>query len=263
MPKKYTSLKVTFSFLLLIVGFVLAFKYATPALGAGFNTAISIELSGEPGKEGDIVSYSEGVYSLAKKDYDASMFGVIVTNPASSIEDTNLQNSSLISSFGEVLVNVSGKNGEIKEGDLITSSDIPGVGVKATQSGQILGIARNDFTPANASDTGQILVFVDIRTSFIEKTLSKNLLDILRNSLTSPFMTPIEALRYLLAIGVVFAAFVIGFSSFGKITGSSVEALGRNPLAGSSIRRVMIFNFVMTFIIMIGGLAIAYFILVL
>ncbi len=88
---------------------------------------------------------------------------------------------------------------------------------------------------------------LDIKTSFVDKSINKNLFDTLKNSLTSPFMTPIESLRYLLAIAVVFASFVIGFTSFGKITGTSVEALGRNPLAGSTIRKVIFFNFAMTF----------------
>jgi len=232
------------------------------ALAAGFSPAVSIPLESGEGKVGDIVTYANGVYDLATKEYDASMFGVIVDNPTYSIEDKNLSSYQLVSSWGEIPVNVSGKNGEIKQGDLITSSDIAGVGVKALQSGQIIGIALADYSPANPDDIGQVLTFVDIRTSFAEGTLSKNLLDVLRNSVTSSFMTPLESLRYLLAIAVVFVTFTIGFSSFGKTTGATVEALGRNPLAGNSIRKVMLFNFALTFLIMIGGLVIAYFILV-
>jgi hypothetical protein len=39
--------------------------------------------------------------------------------------------------------------------------------------------------------------------------------------------------------------------------------LGRNPLAGGAIRRVIFFNFAMTFVIMAIGLGIAYLILTL
>jgi hypothetical protein len=151
--------------------------------------------------------------------------------------------------------------GPIKEGDFVTSSNTSGVGVRAMESGQVLGVALEEYTPSAPENVGQIYVQLGIKTSFIDKTASKNLLDTLKNSLTSPFMTPIEALRYLLAIAVVFASFVIGFSSFGKITGSSVEALGRNPLAGGAIRRVIFFNFILTFLIMGIGLVIAYLIL--
>ena len=228
-----------------------------------FDPAVSLPIENETSNAGDIVSDADGKYALSTKAYDTAMFGVIVENPSTSFEDLNLEKFKLVSSFGEMPVWVTAKNGNIKTGDLITSSDYPGVGQKADESGQILGIALEDFEPSKSTDMAKILVFVDIKTSFVDKTISKNLLEVLRMSLTSPFMTPIEALRYLLAIAVVFASLVIGFSNFGKITGSSVEALGRNPLAGPSIRRVVVFNFVMTAIIMIIGLVIAYFILIL
>ncbi len=227
------------------------------------NTAYSLQIQDDRGNGGDIVTYRNGIYDLSTEKYDTQMFGVIVDNPTTSFEDINLTDYKLVTSFGEVVVNVTNRDGDIKEGDYVTSSDIPGVGVRANESGQILGIALEDLSLANSEEIGQILVFVDIKTNFIDQRISKNLLDILKNSLTSPFMTPIEALRYLLAILTVFASFVIGFSSFGKITGTGVEALGRNPLAGAAIRRVIIFNFFLTFLIMGMGLAIAYFVLVL
>ncbi len=247
------TLFVTFAALLLV----------NDSIALETTTAYSIQIKDNKGNDGDIVTYKDGVYDLASEKYDTQMFGVITDTPATSLEDLNLDDYKLVTSFGEAVVNVSNRDGEIKEGDFITSSDIPGVGVKANESGQILGVSLQDYTPANAEDIGKILVFVDIKTNFIERKINKNLIEILRTSLTSPFMTPIEALRYLLAILVVFASFVIGFSSFGRITGTSVEALGRNPMAGASIRRVVIFNFILTFIIMAVGLAIAYFVLVL
>lgn len=230
---------------------------------ASYSPAVSIQTENNIGNSGDIVSYLDGKYDLSRSEFDTSMFGVIVDNPNSSFEDLNLVTYKLVTSFGEVLVNVTAKNGNIKTGDFITSSDYPGVGQKATESGQILGVALEDYAPQNSTDITKILVFVDMKTSFVDTTISKNLLDVLKSSLTSPFMTPVESLRYLLAIAIVFASFVIGFSNFGKITGTSVEALGRNPLAGPSIKRVVAFNFVMTAIIMILGLGIAYFILIL
>lgn len=232
------------------------------AYGQFSNAAISVPLT-EDSSGGSIVSYIDGKYSLSSVDYDESMFGVVVDEPTASFEDRNLGDYKLVSSFGENILSVSGINGTIQEGDFITSTSVPGVGAKAIQSGQVIGIALESYDPANPEEVGQILSFIDIRTNFVDQTMSKNLLDILRNSLTSPFMTPVEALRYLLAIAVVFVSFVIGFSSFGKITGSSVEALGRNPLASSSIKKVIAFNFFLTFVIMAGGLVIAYLILVL
>jgi len=254
---------IKFSKLLLSAVAVLAVSLTPHVLAFSYSPAVSVQMESNAGNDGDIVSYSDGKYDLSRKEFDTSMFGVIVDEPNSAYEDANLQEYKLVASFGEMLVNVTAKNGNIKVGDFITSSDYPGVGQKALESGQVLGVALEDYAPQNATDIAKVLVFVDIKTNFVDRTISKNLLDVLKSSLTSPFMTPVEALRYLLAIAIVFATFVIGFSNFGKITGTSVEALGRNPLAGPSIRKVVFFNFAMTGIIMVLGLGIAYFILVL
>ena len=234
---------------------------AVKCFALSYEYAVTVPTINNEGEIGDIISYGGGSYSPSSKPYDSSMFGVIVDNPSISFEDLNLSQSKLVTSVGEVLVNVSNLNGDIKEGDYITSSSIPGVGMKAQESGQVLGVALEDFIPGENEKVGQIYVLLDIKTGFSSNTISDNLFGILKKSLTSPFMTPIDALRYLLAIAVVFSSFVIGFTSFGRITGNSVEALGRNPLAGASIRRVIFFNFLLTFIIMAIGILFAYLIL--
>lgn len=240
---------------------ITAFLPFMKAFAESYEYAVSVPMEENQGNPGDIVSYKEGKYILTSEYHDGAMYGVIVENPSISFEDRNLDQSKMVTSMGEVILNVSAKNGQIKEGDYVTSSDIPGVGIRATEDGQVLGIAMESFEPTNSDEIGQIFVLMDIKTHFFGKGISGNILDIIRNSLTSPFMTPVQALRYLLAIAIIFASFVIGFSSFGKITGSSVEALGRNPLAGAAIRRVMLFNFILTFVIMAMGLGVAYFIL--
>ncbi|MBW6441843.1 ATP synthase F0 subunit C [Patescibacteria group bacterium] len=230
-------------------------------MATSYEYAVTVPTRNNEGNPGDVVSFKDGEYIISDQPYDTAIYGVIVENPSVSFEDRNLDESKLVTSMGEVLLNVTAKNGNIKEGEYLTSSDIPGVAMKATEDGQVVGIAMEVYEPNSSDDIGQIYVLMDIKTHFIGKGISGNILDIIRNSLTSPFMTPVQALRYLLAIAIIFASFVIGFSSFGKITGSSVEALGRNPLAGGAIRRVMLFNFILTFLIMAMGLAVAYFIL--
>ena len=252
--KKIFTVSLFFSFHL---SFLLLFK----CLAVSYEYAVTVPVVDNRGNPGDIVSYKDGDYSLSSVFQDPAMYGVIVEDASISFVDRNLDESKLVTSMGEVILNVSSKSGPIHKGDYVTSSDIPGVGVKANEDGQVLGIAMEDFSPENDEEIGQIYVLLDIKTMFFGKGLSGNLLNMIRNSLTSPFMTPVQALRYLLAIAIVFISFVIGFSSFGKITGSGVEALGRNPLAGTSIRKVIFFNFVLTFVIMAMGLIAAYFIL--
>lgn len=246
---------IAFVFWAFLLGFLIFVQ------ASSYEYAVTVPLVDNKGNPGDIVSYKEGKYILSSEYHDSDIYGVVVDNPSISFEDRNLEESKLVTSMGEVLLNVSAKGGNIQEGDYVTSSDVPGVGVKASEDGPVLGIAMESFEFSDNDEIGQIFVLIDIKTHFFGKGISGNILDIIRNSLTSPFMTPVQALRYLLAIAIILASFVIGFSSFGKITGSSVEALGRNPLAGGAIRRVMIFNFILTFLIMAMGLGAAYFIL--
>lgn len=71
---------------------------------------------------------------------------------------------------GRIPLKVSSINGNIKQGDPITSSDIPGVGMKATRAGQTIGKALESFDESKAipcSDNpqyscGKILVFINI-----------------------------------------------------------------------------------------------------
>jgi len=63
----------------------------------------------------------------------------------------------------------------------------------------------------------------------------------------APVLSPLTTFRYLISAMVVIASFVVGFSSFGKISGKSVEALGRNPLASRDIKSAVVFNFIFTF----------------
>jgi F0F1-type ATP synthase membrane subunit c/vacuolar-type H+-ATPase subunit K len=77
------------------------------------------------------------------------------------------------------------------------------------------------------------------------------------------FLAPIDSLRYILAVIVTIASFLFGFSIFGKITGSGIQALSRNPLARSSIQLNIIVEFILNIGIIVFGLIVSYFILTL
>jgi len=219
---------------------------------------ISVTMPMDTGEDGEIVSYTEGTYVLSSKPYDADVFGVITDRSAISLDDIDLSSKKFVTSEGEVLVKVTAKNGNIEVGDYITSSDMPGIGQKATENGQIVGIALDDYSPSSPEQVEKIMVFVDIKTNFMSGGGKIGILD----ALTAGSLSGVS-LRYILAAVVTLVTFSIGFVSFGKTSGNSVEALGRNPLAGRHIKSVVIFNFLLTFVIMLVGLAIAYLILVL
>ena len=82
-----------------------------------------------------------------------------------------------ISLAGQVEVKVNLDNGPIETGDWITSSSIPGVGMKATSHGSVVGKAMESFREIKNGQTfGKILIFVALQELFdqnLEKDVNK------------------------------------------------------------------------------------------
>src|SRR5689334_13940580 len=91
---------------------------------ASSGTGFSIPVDTDFGKDGSIVSYSNGQYSLSSRNYDENMYGVLSDSPTISVQDTNMTPQRLIVANGDADMLVSTKNGPIKQGDFITSSDV-------------------------------------------------------------------------------------------------------------------------------------------
>lgn len=99
--------------------------------------------------------------------YDPNIIGVIsgertTTLHLGSTEPTYNDTVKMsVGLVGRVFVKVNNSNGQIAIGDPITSSEIAGVGMKATKMGKIIGYAMEaeNFTKSN---TSEILVFVNV-----------------------------------------------------------------------------------------------------
>lgn len=209
---------------------------------------------------GSIISVNNNAYRLSKIEYDGLVFGVAVENPAVSFVTGDEEGLTPIATSGKVSVRVSNKGGAIKSGDLITSSTTAGVGIKATKNGYVIGSALAAY---NKSEPGLIPVALNIGSSTQFSSVRSNLFETLGLALSSQVVAPLNALRYVIAGLIVFAVIVIGIFFFGKITKSSVESMGRNPLAGKMIQFNMILSLGLTVVIMLVGLGLAYLILLL
>lgn len=215
---------------------------------------------------GSIVSFQNNQYQLSAEPYDKSMFGVSATNPAIEVTDSANRNQPGVTSVlrsGQVQVRVNGRNGAIIKGDRITSSDQPGVGMKAVKSGFVLGVSEGSFTPSSETDEGLITVTLDIKFVFAEDTpgserIAARLKDVVSLSTVSIAEDPLQTLRYVIAGVVMVGAFAFAFFSFGRLAHSGIEALGRNPLASRPIVAAMFFNILVALGIMIAGLVAAY-----
>jgi hypothetical protein len=91
----------------------------------------------------------------ASTPYDSRVLGVISTSPgfvtnATSADDTSAADQRPLALSGRVPVKVSTMNGTIHQGDYLTSSTIPGVAMKATGSGAVIGVAMEDFDGSQA-----------------------------------------------------------------------------------------------------------------
>lgn len=117
--------------------------------------------------------YNKGAVKKANQKYSNSMIGVISSDPgilinspksAMDTETVSDEDERPLVLAGRVPVKVSTVNGNILAGDAITSSDILGVGVKATDAGKVIGYALEGL---NCSDEqqpclGKILVQVNL-----------------------------------------------------------------------------------------------------
>lgn len=111
---------------------------------------------------GDVVMPDEALAVGVKKSdhaYGRSVIGVIATKPALLVGSVSKEgvNALPVALAGRVPVRVSAANGPILAGDFLTSSDIPGVAMKATKPGPIIGQALTGYA---GEDVGSALVFV-------------------------------------------------------------------------------------------------------
>ncbi len=219
------------------------------------SAATPVRVSGAVG-DGDIISLkSGGVYSRTNIEADPLMFGVITMSPALYLYDKDSMNEFPATAKGKAEVRVSTAKGSIKKGDFITSSTMPGVGVKATNNGYVLGTADEDYIEVKPDQIGKILVEVDPRFIQSNSNILSTLFQLPSLSLAA---TPNNALRYLVAAILTIISFYVGFRFFGRASLKGIEAMGRNPLAKSSIILVVVVNAALTFGIMIIGLVVAY-----
>jgi hypothetical protein len=118
---------------------------------------------------GDVVRLDSSIKAGVKKTsqaYDSGALGIVSTRPGNVLGDDQMAGATgtpvLLALSGRIPVNVSMENGPIKAGDYLTSSSTPGYAMKATQPGQMIGKAMEDFDGNNPNSKGNILVFANL-----------------------------------------------------------------------------------------------------
>jgi len=208
---------------------------------------------------GTIICATDSGNAPCIRGYDPNMVGVVTNNPAVSFQtETPLIGTVPIVNSGKTYVLVSGINGALAEGDFVTSSEIAGVAVKALKSGYILGTVTTNWQPNSSDETKLLPVSIGIKPTILSTSASNNLVELIKQGMESAFMTPLSALRYIVAGIILIISVGFGLTHFGKLAKSGVEAVGRNPLASKAIQLSVMFNVILTVGIILVGVAVAY-----
>jgi hypothetical protein len=213
----------------------------------------------------------DGTLARSKVDGDNLMFGVLAENPV-IVYKTN--DSIPLVRNGNAWINVTTASGPIIIGDYITSSTLPGKGKKSPDmSGYMVGIALTAFdgkagttvtVDKKSVSEGRVLVSVGIGPASpilfrsgggVMGTLKQILNAFMYNLSTSKQAERIT--RWFLAALIAILVIFISFRTFGKNITKGIEAIGRNPLAKSSIQAMIVMNVVLILVVSIGGIILA------
>ncbi len=229
---------------------------------ATFGVAHMISVKNANVPDGSILTASPQGAILSTVPYDSQVLGVVSRDAGIILSTTTTGGNSVpVISDGTIYVLVASQQGSIKKQDLITTSTIPGVGVKAIDSGYVLGYALEDYSNPDPKKVGKIAVNLSLHYFNSKPTFAGSLTDIFKFVLLPTKNSPAAIYKYVVAAAVVLGSFALGFISFGRTAAKGVEALGRNPAASAVIHLGIIFNVGIVIAIILAGLTVAFLIL--
>jgi hypothetical protein len=131
--------------------------------GTGSDLAEIYGTNDESIEAGDVVALDYEMQAGVKKtsvSYDSNAIGIVSTKPGlliGNIEDIGAKPVTVALS-GRVPVKVNLENGQIKKGDYLTPSSTPGIAMRATKAGTIIGQAMTEYTDENTP--GYVVAFI-------------------------------------------------------------------------------------------------------
>jgi F0F1-type ATP synthase membrane subunit c/vacuolar-type H+-ATPase subunit K len=263
--RKFAFSLITLAFPVIAVGVLPVLAQTTD-----FGVAYGVIIEDQPLQDGQLVSLVNGRYQLSRTEYDRDMIGVVDLSPDLLLDFTGDSQSVPIVATGQVYVLVGNQQGDIEAGDWITSSQTPGIGMRADRDlGPVIGQALEAF-PANAGQPGLVLVMLsrnqgiggrDDETPSFMDVLNRMLIELLNLSQDTAEARIFDLIRYILAAIVIIISIVFAYMTFGKVARSGVEAVGRNPLAKTSILTGVLFNISIGAVIILSGVGVAYLII--
>jgi hypothetical protein len=176
-----------------------------------------------------------------------------------------------VATSGTADVLVSDINGAITRGDNITASPIGGVGMKATGTVKIIGVAQGDMSSTikqtykeNGVEhpiiLGQVPVLVNVSYYYKEpeKTLIPEAIQKLANALAG---RTVSSLPILISGGIFIVMLVVVVSIIYSMVRGGIISVGRNPMSQSAVYRNLIQLSALVLVILGVGFASMYLVL--
>ncbi len=244
---RYTGLLA--ALLMLILGVSSLSAQGASSIAQGFQTSDSDVVPGA------LVSLADGkanTIELSTSDNLQQLQGI--AGNKSLIELSNGVGTVQVVTDGTTNALVSDINGSIKIGDRVTASPIAGVGMKATISTLVIGIAQQDFSGVKtASRTvtgtkgnkktvhiGSVSVQVDKVFYQPPNTQNSFLPSSVQGFANSVAGHQVSAARVVIAGLLVFLLFVVITTLLYSTVKSSIISIGRNPLSENAVHKSLL-----------------------
>lgn len=256
---------IIFLILITIVTFI-----ATTVHAESLDLTNVYDVNDKDAKEGDIVVFDpEKGIVRANLPYDIHLFGILQNQPILLIKRADGTGKPVARS-GIAMVNVTLSNGPIKAGDYITSTTIPGLGMKATLSGNVIGIALNNSTQNDKYDQKSCTLNPDscpkdqiniaIKSEYAELTNPRSANRLFEYIGTSFFKNSQDPqgfgkiIKNVVAGIIMLVCIIFGLLIISRSIPKTLEAIGRNPMAKQSIQLALALNIAIVAFIIIGGI---------
>jgi hypothetical protein len=223
---------------------------AVGAIAQGFETTETVLPSGS------LVGLKDSSVNVVEKATSARayvMMGITADKPLIAIGGDAQQVQVVVSGLTTAIV--SDINGDIKIGDRVTASPISGVGMKAQESTQVVGIAETNLSSSKtttervtdkqgkSTDVKIGTVTVQVNVSYYAaptKKLDSLVPAFIINAGSSIAGKDVSPLRALIGFSALLIGFVLAAIMLQAAIRSGIISLGRNPLAHASVRRSLV-----------------------
>lgn len=265
MPIKYKSFIYIFIFSLAVLC-LSSFSFAQEFSASAIAEYQKID---EKVENGDLISLHASKNLKSTRRYDPNFIGVISTQ-AGVYLGSNLANTEgyyPVVSSGKIKIKVSTLNGVIKNGDRLTTSEIPGIAIKLNEGEDPnpIGIALEDY---NESDPKKIRL---IEVLLMKRGIYTDTADPYKENILTAFFdrfalnkqryeSPSQLLRFFFSAVIILSSLIFAFVTFRKVAVNGITSLGRNPLAGKAIFLHLALNILFILAIVLIGVVLGYFI---